>query len=314
MAIGIGIDVAKDKVDVALSDGTYLGEYKQTKRGLAALVRQLPPDGRAVVEASGGYEREVLQALHDGGVEVILIQPMRARHFARALGLLAKTDRIDAAVLALMAVQAVERHVRWQPPREAVARLRALVDTRRTLVQDRDVYALRIRAAAGDALKALKRVGQTLTKEIKTLDAKIRRLAKQDDQLEADLQTLTATDGIGPVTATTLLAKLPELGTVNRREIAALVGVAPIARDSGKFIGRRYIFGGRADVRSVLYMATLVAVRFNDPIKAMYIRLLSRGKPKKVALVACMRKLLIHLNSELRRSRKPTPAASLGTN
>lgn len=308
--VGVGIDIGKDCVDVALKD-RHAGQFPRTPDGLAEVVAWMHTleRPRAIVEASGGYEAIVLRTLYAADLEVILIQPRRARQFAKAMGLLAKTDAIDAVVLAAMA-EAPLRDPAWEAPPEHVADLRALVDARRKLVAERDALTLRVRSARPIVREPLERLREAIKAEIGELQRRIQALIDHHPDLTRDAKTLTETKGIGAVTASTLLARLPELGHLNRRKIAALVGTAPMNNDSGKHAGHRTIRGGRADVRTVLYMATLVATRHNDHIKAFYQRLLGRGKAKKVAIVACMRKLLIHLNSQLRRARRaPTLAA-----
>ena len=315
MSIGVGIDVSKDKVDVALSDGTYLGVFHHHDLAELAQVVQQRNESIAcvVLEASGGYERPVLEALFLAGTELVLLQPARARHFAHAIGRLAKTDRVDAHVLSTMAAVLADELPRWEPTEPHLVELRALVDTRRKLVDDRDTYSRRRRGAHEAVLDVLVDMREVLADRVKQIDRQIRQLLDAHDALRAEVEVLSAVQGVGTVTATTLIARLPELGRVDRRRIASLAGVAPIARDSGMWSGKRSIRGGRQDVRNALYMATLVAVRHNDHLKRVYQRLLSRGKAKKVALVACMRKLLIYLNSLMRAHRSPTAAASIIT-
>jgi transposase len=190
-----------------------------------------------------------------------------------------------------------------------LAELRALVDTRRKLVADRDANRLRRHGAHEAVMGTLQAIHVALDKAVGALDGRIRRLVRAHEDLRVRAARLREVDGVGPVTAVTLLARLPELGQLNRRQISGLVGLAPVARDSGTRMGKRYIQGGRADVRKVLYMATLVAVQRNPHIALVYQRLLRNGKPKKVALVACMRKLLIHLNSLMFQHYSPTEAA-----
>ena len=303
MVTGIGIDVSKAKVDVGLSSGEYLGSFDVSPLGLRHLTKQLiklENPNRAVVEASGGYERPVLKALHKAGIAVVLVQPLRARNFARALGLRAKTDRIDAMMLAQMAAVAVDDQPLWTPPSRVVSQLRDLVDARACMVQDRDAYRLRIRASSGPALTLLKRTVAALVRQIKQADKAIRDLIVSNKTMNERYEVMVSTKCMGPVTAATMLSKLPELGHLSRRQIAALVGVAPIVRESGTWTGRRFIQGGRGDVRKVLYMSALSGVRSNQHLMKMYARLVAAGKPKKVAMVACMRKLLIHLNSNMR--------------
>ena len=313
MASGIGIDISKNKVDVAVSDGTYLGQFARSPSGLVDAVKALKAHsedfGRVVVEASGGYEKLVLHLLYQAGFDLVLLQPVRARNFARALGRQAKTDRIDSLVLAKMAAVAVNEQPLWRPLKQREAELRSLVDLRRTYLQDREAYKLRLRKAHAKVKASLQRHIASLKAEIATLDDEIKALLKDGGELQRKAKVLQNVQGVGVVTSATLLARVPELGSIGRRQIAALVGVAPITRESGTWAGRRFIRGGRVAARNVLYMATLVAVKHNSHIKAVYVRLLAKGKTKKVALVACMRKLLIHLNSELRKLEGPTQSA-----
>ena len=304
-SVGVGIDVSKAKVDYATSDGALQGVLLRTPEGLLNLVRELEQLDvhRVVLEASGGYERLVLEVLHAAGLPVVLIQPMRARHFARALGRRAKTDAIDALVLARMAHLAVDEHPLWRPPSESQAILRALVDRRRQLLTLIDMETKRKRGAHEVVLVGITETLSFLKAKLSEADQQIAALLSQDEELGAQAAELSQVKGVGPVTACTLLVHVPELGTLNRRQIAALLGVAPMNSDSGTKTGRRYIHGGRAQARKVLYMATLTAVRHEPHLKAVYLRLLQRGKPKKLALVACMRQLIIHLNSRMRAWR-----------
>ncbi|MCB9744064.1 MAG: transposase [Alphaproteobacteria bacterium] len=301
-SVGVGIDVSKAKVDYATSDGALSGIALRTPEGLLELVRELQQIDvhRVVLEASGGYERLVLEVLHAADLPVVLIQPMRARHFARAVGKRAKTDAIDALVLARMALLVVDEQPLWRPPTDEQALLRALVDRRRQLLTLIDMETKRKRGAHDVVLVGITETLSFLKDKLSEVDRQISELLSQDEKLGDQAATLAEVKGVGPVTACTLLVHLPELGTLNRRQIAALVGVAPMNRDSGTKSGRRFIHGGRAQARKVLYMAALTAVRWNPELKEVYLRLLQRGKPKKLALVACMRRLVVHLNSRMR--------------
>lgn len=300
--IGIGIDVSKDKVDVASSDGGVLGTWEQTPEELAALAEELVELGpyRVILEASGGYERDALATLHAAGLPVVLVQPRRARSFAKAIGKLAKTDAIDAQVLARMALVAVEDAPLWTPLGSELAELRQLVSRRDHLVKHLDAERKRLRGADGFARESLERSISFVREEKKRVEQRIDQLIASTTQLREAAAALEGVAGIGRTTAAALLATLPELGQVNRRQIAALAGLAPMNRDSGTFTGRRFTQGGRTRARKALYMAALVAMRHNDHIRALYTRLKARGKPTKVAMVACMRKLLVHLNTTLR--------------
>lgn len=303
--IGIGIDIAKDKVDVASTAG-WTATFRRTPAGLQDLAKELVElePHRVVVEASGGYEQLVLAALHADGLPVVLVVPQRARHFARAVGKLAKTDAIDARVLAKMALVAVEDAPLWKPLQPELAALRALVLRRHQLLELIDAEQKRKAQATGFARENIEEVLAMLRASMRKVEEQIHAAIEADSELHADAELLDSVKGVGPTTAATLLVTLPELGTLNRGEIAALAGLAPYNRESGKWEGKRTISGGRVRARTALYMAALSAIRHNPHIREMYSRLKSRGKEGKVALVACMRKLLIHLNALL-RTRRP---------
>lgn len=314
--VGIGIDVAKAKVDVASSDGQLQMTVPRTAKGLAGLVENL--DGfdvhRVVVEATGGYERAVLDVLCAAGLRVVLIQPKRARSLARGLGLRAKTDAIDASVLAWMARHAVDRDPLHVPLPASMERLRELVFRRKQLVDFIDADTKRRRQARSEAAReSLSRTLTFLKAEKKSVEAAINQAIGELDEIAGAAKTLESVKGVGRVTAATLLVTLPELGRIGRKPVAALVGVAPWNRDSGTRSGHRYIHGGRTAARTALYMAALAAIRHRSPpMRALYERLRAKGKPAKVAIVACMRKLLIHLNSAMRSYlSRPTATAAV---
>ena len=300
--VGGGIDVSKDWLDVATTLDDAPWRVPNDAEGLKELVAQLRDVEvhRVVLEASGGYEVAALHQLHESGVAVVLVQPMRARHFARALGQYAKTDAIDAKVLARMALVAVDEAPLWEPVDDVVADLKALVERRQHLLTERDGEKKRLRLARDVVRPDIEASVERLTTQIKDLEQRIDDLVASSHRIEAEVERMESVRGVGRITAASLRVLLPELGTLTRTEIAALVGVAPMNRDSGGKSGRRYIRGGRDTARSCLYMAALAATRWNSVIKAQYARLVARGKKAKVALVACMRKLLIHLNSLLR--------------
>lgn len=300
--LGLGIDVSKKTVDYATSDGAVRGTVTRSAAGLGrmvAAVRHLPIH-RVVVEASGGYERAVLETLVVAELPVVLVQPVRARHFAKALGRYPKTDAIDAAVLARMAAVAVEGVPLWKPPSEEAAGLRALVDRRRQLVTMIDSESKRLRQASAVVRDDVAELLALLRERLRKVEQRLAAQIASCDELAARAALLTEVRGIGLVTAATLLVYVPELGTLRRREVASLVGVAPVNRDSGTWSGRRFIHGGRREARQALYMATLAAIQHNEHIRPFFRRLRGRGKHGKVALVACMRKLIIHLNARLR--------------
>lgn len=310
--VGVGIDVAKDWLDVATTAAQDPWRVPNSEPGLRQLVEDLAgvEVHRIVLEASGGYEGIALLRLHEAGLPVVLVQPMRARHFARAVGRRAKTDVIDAQVLASMASVAVEDTPLWEPVEGVLADLKALVDRRQQLLTQRDGEQKRLRFARDIVRADLEADIASLTERIEAIERRIDALVSRSARLAEDLRTLESVRGVGRISAASLRVTVPELGTLTRQEIAALVGVAPMNRDSGGKTGQRYIQGGRDAARHTLYMAALAATRWNPVIKARYASLVARGKKPKVALVACMRKLLIHLNSLMRaRLAGPTGAA-----
>lgn len=314
-SVGVGIDVSKDWLDVAVTEVAAAWRVANSPAGLTALVAQLAawPVHRIVLEASGGYETAALDRLYAAGFAVVLVQPMRARHFARALGQYAKTDVIDAKVLARMAVLAVDDAPRWEPVADQVADLKALVERRQQVLTQRDGEKKRLRFARAIVRTDLERAVAELTAQVGELERRIDGLVAAHGRLRAEVGVLESVRGVGRVSAATLRVVVPELGTLTRQAVAALVGVAPMNRDSGGKSGRRYIRGGREAARQALYMAALAATRWNSVIKARYAALVAAGKKPKVALVACMRKLLIHLNSLLRRHLSGPPAAAIPT-
>lgn len=315
--VGIGIDVAKAKVDVASSDGQLALEVPRTAEGLSGLCEALAEFEvhRVVLEASGGYEADVLAALHAAGLPVVLVQPVRARALAKGLGRRAKTDAIDAQVLAWMARFAVDGDPLWQPKPAELAELHGLVFRRKQLVDIIDAETKRRRGATTAARASIERLLAVLHEEKKEVERAINALVADIAEVAEAVAVLETPVGVGRVSATSLLVTMPELGRATRKEIAALAGVAPYNRDSGTQSGHRYIHGGRAAARKVLYMAALAGIRHHNPVlRPLYERLVARGKPKKVAIVACMRKLLIHLNSQMRSLlERPTLTASVNS-
>ena len=297
----VGIDVAKEQLQVALRPGGETWTVTNDRPGLRELVKRLVARKPALVvlEATAGMEMPVAAALAGAGLPVVAVNPRHAREFARATGRLAKTDVIDAHVLARFA-EAVKPSPRPLPD-AATQELNALVTRRHQLVEMLTAEKNRLAQPAAKAVRA------GIQEHIRWLE---RRLANIDRDLADTIhetpiwrekdELLQSAQGVGPVLSTTLLAGLPELGTLGRKQIAALVGVAPLNRDSGRYRGKRRVWGGRARVRETLYMGTLVATRFNPVIRDFYQRLLGAGKPKKVALTACMRKLLTTLNAMAR--------------
>lgn len=299
----VGIDVSKHRLDIAHlhGDASLPTSVENTPEGHAALVDILcqNPPRLIVLEATGGYQRAVVAALAAAGLPVVVANPRQVRDFARGLGVLAKTDAIDAMVLARFA-EKIDPPVRNLPD-EAAQALADLLARRRQLVELRTAEKNRLQQASAPRIKAsIRAVLTTLDAQIAALDDDLDGHIRRSPVWRAKENLLLGVPGVGAQTARTLLACLPELGTISRQAIAALVGVAPINRDSGAMRGQRTTWGGRKVVRSTLYMATLVASRHNPVIRAQYQRLLAAGKPKKVALVACMRKLLTILNAMLR--------------
>jgi transposase len=299
----VGIDVAKDKLDLARSDADFVLTVPNDAAGIKQVLSTLrePPAAPAiiVVEATGGLERPLVEAMLDAGLAVAVVNPGRVRHFAIGIGLMAKTDAIDARVLREFARLAAPR-LTEKRSRNRVE-LEALITCRRQLIHVRTEQAnRRAVTSSSTALHSIDAVLKTLSRQILQLDRKIARLIEGDDDLSRHDQLLKSVPGVGKVLSTTLLAELTEIGTVNRRQIGSLVGVAPFNRDSGRFKGQRAIRGGRAAVRSVLYMATVAAMRFNPVIKRFHDRLKEAGKMNKVIIVACMRKLLSILNAMIR--------------
>jgi transposase len=300
-----GIDVAKDRVDVAMVGASLTPmRFDNEIDGHAALVAALQPlsPQLVVMEATGGYEAALACALQAAGMAVAVVNPRQARDFAKALGRLAKTDRIDAEGLAefgrmLLARPDLSRYLR---PLETPAQqdLAALVTRRRQLVTMLGMERQRLAIARPAVRRSVQALIRAIEKQLDQVDGEMtRHLTTHFRELD---QLLRTTGGIGPIASATLIADLPELGRLTRRQIAALVGVAPMAWDSGQMRGRRRIQGGRFEIRRTLYMATLTAARHNPVIRAHYERLVAAGKLKKVALVACMRKLLTILNAMAR--------------
>ena len=304
----VGIDVSKARLDVALRPGDESFSVTNNQRGLATLVKRLQKlcVSRIVLEASGGYEIAAASELAAAGLPVAVVNPRQVRDFARATGRLAKTDALDARVLAHFA-ELIQPQARLLPDAQS-RELMALVARRRQVVEMLTAEGNRQGRAGASLTRAIAAHVRWLRKQLGELDVVLEHAIRRSPAWCAKARLLRSVPGIGNVTVTTLLAHLPELGTLNRRAIAALVGVAPFNHDSGKLRGTRTIWGGRAQVRAVLYMSTLVASRRNPVVQAFYARLLAAGKKPKVALTACMRKLLVILNTML-RDQTPWTAA-----
>ncbi len=293
----IGIDVSKKGLDLDSYPVSRRAHFSNDEAGQQALVEALQPlqPKWIVVEATGGLETALVGALATAGLPVVVINPRQARDFAKALGILAKTDEVDAHVLARFA-EAVKPPLR---PIKAddVRQLEEVLTRRRQLVDMVTAEQNRKMQASPKMAKEIDEHLDWLKRRIKGADTDLNNAIRSSPVWQAKADLLSSIPGVGPVTMVTLLAELPELGHLNRREIAALVGVCPFSRDSGSYRGKRRIWGGRATVRAVLYMAALVATRFNPTIRLFYQKLITAGKLKKVALVACMRKLLTTMNA-----------------
>jgi transposase len=296
----LGVDIAKSYLDVAIgNEKRRVANDAVGHRALIRWIKQMQRVVQVICEPSGGYERVLVQALAGAQIRVSLVQANRVRQFARASGILAKTDRIDARVLCafgeamrpakITASNLEQEHLReLESQRRHLTHLLVMEQNRAARVSD-----LRVRRLNRGLIQQIK-------KQIQQVDLLIKKQIETSQELSAKAQKLTAISGVGARTAALLLAQLPELGQLNRRQVAALVGVAPFNRDSGRMRGRRTIYGGRRPVRHGLYMAALVAARHNPILRAFYLRLRAAGKPAKLALTATMRKLLIVLNSSLK--------------
>ena len=306
----IGIDVGKEKLDVAITTEKEVRVWSNDEAGRAELVEWVVAQevSLVVVEASGGYEAAGVSELVERGQEVALVNPTRVRAFARAEGILAKTDKIDARVIARFGAT-MKPKVRARREKGQV-QLNEQVTRRRQLVLILTAEKNRLHTASAAMQAHITSHITWLQAEIEALEQQISQAIKANPAWAETAQRIESVPGIGFVTAATLVADLPELGRLNRQKIAALVGVAPFNHDSGKHRGKRRIFGGRTSVRSVLFMATLSATRHNPVIKAFYQRLLDKGKLKKVALTACMRKLLVIINTMVKFGQDWNPSIS----
>ena len=297
MAINVGIDVSKHSLEWSAGSEGTIQHARNELRPIAQLIRRLveiDPE-RIVVESTGGYERAVVEKLAEVGLPVIVVNPRRVRSFGEGMGFLAKTDAIDARLLALFGEKA-------QPPFRSILQgtdrlLADLVARRRQIVSIIVAEKNRRDTASRVVQRTIDPVLRTLAKLVRDLERQIDTMLHRDAERAELLELLQTVPGVGPGVARTLLIDLPELGHLGRREIASLVGIAPFARDSGTFRGTRRIRGGRASVRTVLYLAAMTASRFNPPLSELYQRLRKAGKPPKLAFIAVARKLLVALNA-----------------
>jgi len=301
----VGIDISKATLDVAVLPTGEHFVVSNDEAGIEELLGKLAEvsDALVILEASGGFERPVAAALAASGVALFVVDPRQARDFAKATGQLAKTDRLDAFVLAHFA-QAIRPAPRAIPDAEA-REFQEILARRRQIIQMMSAEKNRLGASTSKAVCGrIEAHIRWLEKELSRTDRDLDETIENSPTLQENEALLRSVPGVGRVLCRTLLAELPELGSLSPRELSALVGVAPLNRDSGTLRGRRTVWGGRARVREALYMGALIASRFNPAIEEFYERLVEAGKPKKVALVACMRKLLIILNA-LMRERTP---------
>jgi transposase len=300
MKLYIGIDVSKDKFDVASEPSSIDQSFANDPQGIKSLVRmlRLMKPQLIVLEASGPYHVALRDALNAAGLPACVANPRHTKHFMQSTGELAKTDRIDAKGLALYAARM--RPIVREVPDKHQQQLRELVSRRRDLVGYITMEKNRREGASPWVVRNINKHIRYLQKEVDAIEAKMATLMEADSQRWLEYQLLLTVPGVGKICAFTLLALLPELGRVNGKQIAALAGVAPFNHDSGRYHGVRRCWGGRAEVRNVLYMAALAARRHNPVIKEFYERLIAKGKAPKQALVGCMRKLLTALNAMLR--------------
>lgn len=307
----VGIDVSQAALDVAVHEGATR-QVANDARGCTEVVTQLRALGvtLVVLEATGVYHRAVTTALVTAGIPVAVVNPRQVRDFARSTGQLAKTDRLDAAMLARFA--ATVRPTPRPIPDEATQALAALLERRRQLVEMLTAEKNRLSVARPQVRPSVQQVIRALEKALASADDDVDRWIRESPVWRAQEELLRSVPGVGPQTARLLIASLPELGRLTRREIAALVGVAPLACDSGTLRGRRKCWGGRSHLRAVLYMAAVAGTRFNPVIRACYRRLRAAGKPAKVALTACMRRLITILNAMV-KTQQPWRAPALVT-
>lgn len=302
----IGVDVSKDKLDIFESKTRKLQIVDNANASIQEFVESCAVKGRrtlVVMEATGGYEDQLVQSLLDRSIDCVVANPKRVRDFCRGIGMLEKTDTIDARALAKYGELAEVRLA--VKPNENQRKLKSLVQRRDQVIRQLKQEKNRLhQARAEEVIKSIQQAIDFYNVQRKTLDKQIEEASSQCKALEGKSKIIQAVKGIGSVTTAVLLSELPELGTLNRGQVAKLVGVAPIANESGKHKGKRSIYGGRQKVRNAIYMATIVAIRWNETIKEYYAKLRAKRKPAKVAIVACMRKLLIILNAIIKNAIK----------
>ena len=299
----VGIDVSKNKLDIYLLPEEHYCSFENTPKGFRALIKRLKDYDELliVMESTGGYEKSLAKAISAAEIPHAIVNPRYIRHFARSFGELAKTDKLDAKMIAMYA------ECRRPKPREAKAEyleeLSGLNARRRQLVDMIVMEKNRLDKVSGPIKKSIQKIIRLLEKELHEIEKKQGEKISKNEALEARKELLKTAPGIAEVTATGIIATLPELGNLNSRQIAALAGLAPFNRDSGKHQGHRIIWGGRAAARNTLYMSALVATQRSQKMRNFYMRLVEKGKPKKLALAACMRKLLIALNAMVKNNQ-----------
>jgi len=300
----VGIDIGKDTLDICIYESGQYWQESNTEIGIRRLIKRLSKTSitRLLVEATGGYERALVEVAIEHSVPVIIVQPIQVRQFAKAQGVFAKTDRIDARLIA-------EYGVRLQPevkalPGDKVRRVKDLLARKRQLNEMRTRELNRAHRAQKITAASHRRLLKLLDKEIVEVNVKLAKEVVGISEWQRTHDIISSVPGLGDGVAFTLLGELPELGQLTHRQIAALCGLAPFNRDSGRLKGKRRIRGGRAPIRTVLYMAMLSAIRYNPIIKGFYQKLVAKGKHKKVAIIACMRKMMVILNAMIRDDRE----------
>ncbi len=308
----IGVDVSKKKLDIALSDSDFvtIDNHEEAFHALVKSMESSPEDVHFVMEATGGYESRFTDFLLHQNIAVSIVNPKRVRDYAKAMGKLAKNDRIDAHVIRDFA--RIANPVLLNPKSPQQQTLRNLIKRRRQLLNHQTTEKQYLETTSDkEALDSIREVLVQLERHIESMDAKIQALMDADQSYCEKKKMLMEVEGIGSQSVANLLANLPELGTLNNKQIGALVGVAPFCNDSGERKGKQMIWGGRKQIRTALYMPMLSAIQYNKPIKAFYDRLIKRGKIRKVAVIACMRKLLTILNAMLKNNTRWNPNLAL---
>ena len=307
----IGIDVSKAILDVYILPFKKYMQFKNDIKGIQKLTEKLKsfPQASIVMEATGGYEKPIAQSLQKAGLSVSVVNPRPIRDFAKALGKLAKTDRIDAEVIALFAEKMQPKaNVTYNENQQKLTELNA---RRRQIIEMITMEKNRLDKASNELKKSIQRIIKALEKELQAINEALEKSIQNDADYAQKNALLKSIKGVGSVVAAGIIADLPELGNVGPKQISALAGLAPYNRDSGTLRGKRTIWGGRASVRTTLYMATLVATRHNPQIKSFYERLCNAGKQKKVAITACMHKLLIVMNAMIKHNESWRTATAI---